>query len=365
MAPSHEPLLGSPTRKTTILCKALLVTLSLIAIIFVAAIINLQFTATTTLNPSDLCTNSPNPSSCHTIVSNALTATQSPQPGPLLILRTILDSSFAQLGTAIVAATELHRRGNSEPKQQAALADCLLLFRPLPSAHDRASYSKLAQPAISKQTLWWPRTGVGSSKTVQEAVDSAPDRSTRRYVIYVKKGVYKEIVSIGKTKKNVMIVGDGMTATVITGSLNFVDGTTTFNSATVEGENCYLAELEQVFLTGQLKIATHKDKDATGELGEAGSPRLIQSVGTGQRGAVRASGRSPPRRAPSGLQRKELRSGGTRMEEQAEQYQTGGSSVLQRSWPPSPVAPPLPTSHNLCPSPSLQFKQFWRTTKRW
>ncbi|KAJ0983261.1 hypothetical protein J5N97_011516 [Dioscorea zingiberensis] len=341
MAPSHEPLLllGSPTRKTTILCKALLVTLSLIAIIFVAAIINLQFTATTTLNPSDLCTNSPNPSSCHTIVSNALTATQSPQPSPLLILRTILDSSFAQLDTAIVAATELHGRGNNEPKQQASLADCLLLFdlsrdlmlrsvsginrgvhtdvRTWLSAvltnHDTCldgldGYLKLSMEAqlkslmasasaslavlnaasrsnshddVVSQVFDFPswiaphdrkllearsasdikadvvvaKDGSGKYKTVQEAVDSAPDRSTRRYVIYVKKGVYKENVSIGKTKKNVMIVGDGMTATVITGSLNFVDGTTTFNSATVAavGDGLILQDLKVENTAGAIK----------------------------------------------------------------------------------------------------------------
>jgi pectinesterase len=30
-----------------------------------------------------------------------------------------------------------------------------------------------------------------------------------------------------------MLVGDGMDATIITGNLNFIDGTTTFKSATV------------------------------------------------------------------------------------------------------------------------------------
>jgi len=75
--------------------------------------------------------------------------------------------------------------------------------------------------------------GSGKFKTVTEAVASAPDNGKTRYVIYVKKGTYKEHVEIGKKKKNVMLVGDGMDATIITGSLNFIDGTTTFNSATV------------------------------------------------------------------------------------------------------------------------------------
>ncbi|KAK7308152.1 hypothetical protein VNO77_41749 [Canavalia gladiata] len=77
------------------------------------------------------------------------------------------------------------------------------------------------------------KDGSGKFKTVAEAVASAPDNGKTRYVIYVKKGTYKENVEIGKKKKNVMLVGDGKDATIITGSLNFVDGTTTFKSATV------------------------------------------------------------------------------------------------------------------------------------
>ncbi|KAM6602097.1 hypothetical protein CsatA_021706 [Cannabis sativa] len=77
------------------------------------------------------------------------------------------------------------------------------------------------------------KDGSGKFKTINEAVAAVPDKSTSRFVIYVKKGVYKEKVEIGKNKKNVMLVGDGMDATIITGSLNVVDGSTTFNSATV------------------------------------------------------------------------------------------------------------------------------------
>ncbi|KAJ7967650.1 Pectinesterase [Quillaja saponaria] len=77
------------------------------------------------------------------------------------------------------------------------------------------------------------KDGSGKFKTVKEAVASAPNNGKTRYVIYVKKGTYKENVEIGKSKKNVMLVGDGMGSTVITGSLNVVDGSTTFKSATV------------------------------------------------------------------------------------------------------------------------------------
>lgn len=75
--------------------------------------------------------------------------------------------------------------------------------------------------------------GGGNYKTVQAAVDAAPEKGKSRFVIYVKKGTYKENVIVGKNKKNLMIVGDGQTATIITGSLNVVDGSTTYNSATL------------------------------------------------------------------------------------------------------------------------------------
>lgn len=77
------------------------------------------------------------------------------------------------------------------------------------------------------------KDGSGKYKTVKEAVASAPDKSKIRYIIYVKKGTYKENVEVGKNKQNVMIVGDGVNSTIITGSLNVIDGSTTFKSATV------------------------------------------------------------------------------------------------------------------------------------
>ncbi|GER49880.1 plant invertase/pectin methylesterase inhibitor [Striga asiatica] len=74
--------------------------------------------------------------------------------------------------------------------------------------------------------------GTGDFATIEEAVRGAPEYSSRRYVIYVKKGIYKEYVEIGKKKWNIMMVGDGMNVTVISGNRNFIDGWTTYRSAT-------------------------------------------------------------------------------------------------------------------------------------
>ncbi|KAM7264430.1 hypothetical protein ACFE04_002113 [Oxalis oulophora] len=69
-------------------------------------------------------------------------------------------------------------------------------------------------------------------KTITAALNDVPDKSKNRTVIYVKKGVYNENVNVGKTKWNVLIIGDGKNVTVVSGSLNFIDGTPTYSTAT-------------------------------------------------------------------------------------------------------------------------------------
>ncbi|KAA3489213.1 pectinesterase-like [Gossypium australe] len=75
--------------------------------------------------------------------------------------------------------------------------------------------------------------GSGNFKTVSEAVAKAPEKSSKRYIIRIKAGVYRENVEVPKKKSNIMFIGDGRTKTIITGSRNVVDGSTTFHSATV------------------------------------------------------------------------------------------------------------------------------------
>ncbi|KAL2527102.1 putative pectinesterase/pectinesterase inhibitor 46 [Abeliophyllum distichum] len=76
------------------------------------------------------------------------------------------------------------------------------------------------------------KDGSGKYKTISAALNAVPEKSKTRFVIYVKNGLYVENVRVEKTKWNVMIVGDGADATIVSGSLNFVDGTPTFQSAT-------------------------------------------------------------------------------------------------------------------------------------
>ncbi|XP_004303759.1 PREDICTED: pectinesterase 3 [Fragaria vesca subsp. vesca] len=74
--------------------------------------------------------------------------------------------------------------------------------------------------------------GTGDFKTIQEAVNAVPKKNLTRFVIYVKQGTYLENVIMDKNKWNVMMYGDGKAKTIVSGKLNFVDGTATFNTAT-------------------------------------------------------------------------------------------------------------------------------------
>lgn len=318
MLPSNEPLLSSPYQRNASPCRpaVLLITLSSAALLCAGAAFLLL-----NLSTPDLCASSPDPTSCHAIVADAVLASPRAHPTrPAEVLRAIVARSLVQHDAAAAAVSGILRRAgsDSDPRQRAALADCVQLMdlardrladaseapaddartwlsaaltfyatcadgvgdgplgdavgarlEPLKSlasaslavlnavddsagsrdtevadtytfpswvpARDRALLEAGAGAggAAIKADVVVAQDGSGKFRTVKEAVDAAPDGGKRRYVIYVKKGVYKENVEVGKKKRELMIVGDGMDATVITGSRNVVDGATTFNSATL------------------------------------------------------------------------------------------------------------------------------------
>lgn len=92
---------------------------------------------------------------------------------------------------------------------------------------------RLLQEANPKPDATVAQDGSGDYSTIEAAVTAVPKKSPTRFVIYVKKGTYEENVILDKSKWNVMMYGDGKTVTVVSGSLNFVDGTATFATATV------------------------------------------------------------------------------------------------------------------------------------
>lgn len=108
--------------------------------------------------------------------------------------------------------------------------------------------------------------GTGNYTRVADAVLAAPDHSPRRYVIYVKQGVYKENVEIKRTKWNIALIGQGMNSTVISGNRNHVDGWTTFRSATfaVRGKGFMARDISFENTAGpgkQQAVALRSDSD--------------------------------------------------------------------------------------------------------
>ncbi|GAA0169675.1 esterase [Lithospermum erythrorhizon] len=93
---------------------------------------------------------------------------------------------------------------------------------------------KLLQATGVRPNVVVAQDGSGNYRTIKAALDAAAKRSgSGRYVIRIKRGVYKENVEVGKNLKNIMLVGDGLRYTIITGSRSVGGGSTTFNSGTV------------------------------------------------------------------------------------------------------------------------------------
>ncbi|KAG5041281.1 hypothetical protein JHK85_013757 [Glycine max] len=106
--------------------------------------------------------------------------------------------------------------------------------------------------------------GDGCYKTVQEAVNAAPDNGnrTKRFVIHIKEGVYQETVRVPLAKRNVVFLGDGIGKTVITGDANVgQQGMTTYNSATVGFvfQNCLINGTEEYMTLYHSKPQVHKN----------------------------------------------------------------------------------------------------------
>ncbi|CAL5378702.1 unnamed protein product [Camellia sinensis] len=77
--------------------------------------------------------------------------------------------------------------------------------------------------------------GSGNFTTISDAVAAAPTNTAANqgyFMIYVVGGVYEEYVSIAQNKQYLMMVGDGINKTVITGNHSVADGWTTYSSPT-------------------------------------------------------------------------------------------------------------------------------------
>ncbi|KAK4838923.1 hypothetical protein QYF36_017596 [Acer negundo] len=98
------------------------------------------------------------------------------------------------------------------------------------SRHDR----RLLQSSSLKANLVVAKDGSGHYKTVQVAINAAVKRrvSSGRFIICVKRGVYRENIEVASNNNNIMTVGDGIRNTIITSGNSVGGGFTTYNSAT-------------------------------------------------------------------------------------------------------------------------------------
>ncbi|XP_076948218.1 putative pectinesterase/pectinesterase inhibitor 61 [Bidens hawaiensis] len=102
-----------------------------------------------------------------------------------------------------------------------------------PEWMSRKERNLMEMPAAAIQAdIVVSKDGNGTFKTIKEAIKKAPEKSSRRFIIYVKAGRYEESdLKVGRKKTNLMFIGDGKGKTVITGGISVADHVTTFHTA--------------------------------------------------------------------------------------------------------------------------------------
>ncbi|KAL7149698.1 hypothetical protein ABFS83_05G058200 [Erythranthe nasuta] len=95
-----------------------------------------------------------------------------------------------------------------------------------------SKYWKLLKGRRIKVNAVVAEDGSGDYETITEAIKAVPARSKNRFVIYVKEGLYRENVNVAKEKWNVLMYGDGMDKTIVSGNRSNSLGITTTMTAT-------------------------------------------------------------------------------------------------------------------------------------
>ncbi|KAK4483863.1 hypothetical protein RD792_011072 [Penstemon davidsonii] len=135
----------------------------------------------------------------------------------LVIKKLRMPTEFTRNSLDIVSQINRCLRLTTEPKRE---------------EHWLSSKDRRRLKAAAKPNVVVAKDGSGNYRTITDALKVVPNHSNKRFVIYVKGGVYYEQVRIPRVKWNVVIYGDGMNRTVVSGNLNYVDGTPTFMTAT-------------------------------------------------------------------------------------------------------------------------------------
>ncbi|KAI3414363.1 uncharacterized protein J3R85_016358 [Psidium guajava] len=151
------------------------------------------------------------------------------------------------------ASLALFNKGWSSRNREAAMGYSERILKPLRlsqvslnmSSLTRAFYASLSKryvfaagrhEAVSiRDMVVVNKDGSGNFTSINEAIAAAPnnvDGSYGYFLIYITAGVYHEYVYVNSNKKNLMMVGDGINRTVITGDRNDHDGWSILSSPT-------------------------------------------------------------------------------------------------------------------------------------
>ena len=150
-----------------------------------------------------------------------------------------IDSMATNLSQSISNSLALYvsNYGSTSPGGRKLLRDQNNIINDFPSWVSM-SERKLLEASIGEMeaNAVVARDGSGTHTTIAEAirqVAATQEEGEGRNVIYIKAGTYKENLKIPSKQNNVLLVGEGKGKTVIVGSKNAEDGSTTYDSATV------------------------------------------------------------------------------------------------------------------------------------
>ncbi|THG12322.1 probable pectinesterase 53 [Camellia sinensis] len=123
--------------------------------------------------------------------------------------------------------------------------------------------TKLRNAEMNKVTINVSQDGAGNFKTIREAIGSIPLHNTRRVIVFIKPGVYREKIAVPRTLPFVTFIGEssGSDQPTITGndtaSVTGIDGRPlkTFQSATVAIDANYFVAVNMKFEN----TAAHED----------------------------------------------------------------------------------------------------------
>jgi PelA/Pel-15E family pectate lyase len=116
-----------------------------------------------------------------------------------------------------------------------------------------------------KPNLIVSQDGKGGAKTVQEAIEKVPDNNRKRFVIFIKKGVYQEQIRIPANKPYISFIGESAENTKLTFNLsNRQAGSTSASYSVYIGGHDFYAEnitFENSFGQGSQAVAVLTEAD--------------------------------------------------------------------------------------------------------